>query len=75
MMSKVCFEKRGRALMREHIMEVTLVQGQAARLRQIADERLICRGLSSGKLQLSAAILPPAHPLPERQVQEPEMSI
>ena len=56
-------------------MEVTLVQGQAARLRQIADERLIWRGLSSGKLQLSAAILPPAHPLPERQVQELEMPI
>ena len=60
-------------LMRAHTMEVVLVQGPAARLQQIADELVTCRGVSSGKLQLSAAILPPVHPLPDRFVQKMEM--
>jgi len=60
-------------LMRAHTMEVVLVQGPAARLQQISDELVTCRGVITGKLQLSAAILPPVHPLPERVVQELEM--
>ena len=60
-------------LMRAHTMEVILVQGPTARLQQIADELVTCRGVSSGKLQLSTAILPPVHPLPERLAQELEM--
>jgi len=60
-------------LMRAHTMEVILVQGPTERLQQIADELVTCRGVSSGNLQLSTAILPPVHPLPERLVQELEM--
>ncbi len=60
-------------LMRAHTMEVVLVQGPAARLQQISDELVTCRGIITGKLQLSAAILPPVHPLPERVAQELEI--
>lgn len=60
-------------LMRAHTMEVILVQGPTERLQQIADELVTCRGVNSGNLQLSTAILPPVHPLPERLVQELEM--
>lgn len=56
-----------------HTMEVILVQGPASRLQQIADEMVTCRGVSTGKLQLSATILPPVHPLPERLVKTLEM--
>ncbi len=52
-------------LMAAHTMEVILVQGPASRLRRIADELVTCRGVSTGKLLLSTAILPPVHPLPE----------
>lgn len=60
-------------LMRAHTMEVVLVQGPAARLQQISDELVTYRGVTSGKLPLSAAILPPVHPLPERVVQALEI--
>jgi CopG family nickel-responsive transcriptional regulator len=60
-------------LLRAHTMEVILVQGPAARLQQIADELVTCRGVSTGKLHLSAAILPPVHPLPVRLDQELEI--
>lgn len=46
-------------LERHHTMEVILVQGQAAKLKAIADELITCKGVKTGKLQLSAAILPP----------------
>lgn len=60
-------------LMRAHTMEVVLVQGPAVRLQQIADELVTCRGVITGRLQLSAAILPPVHPFPERAVKELEI--
>ncbi|MGB5301144.1 MAG: nickel-responsive transcriptional regulator NikR [Thiogranum sp.] len=60
-------------LMRAHTMEVVLVQGPAVRLQRIADDLVTCRGVISGKLQLSAAILPPVHPFPESLVKEREM--
>ncbi len=55
-------------LMHAHTMEVVLVQGPVSRLQKIADEMVTCRGVSSGKLQLSAAIMPPVHPLPPANV-------
>lgn len=51
-------------LMHAHTMEVILVQGPAQRLQHIADRMLTCRGVITGKLQLTTAILPPVHPLP-----------
>ena len=52
-------------LMHAHTMEVILVQGPAAKLQKIADEFVTCRGVISGRLQLTAAIIPQVHPLPE----------
>lgn len=52
-------------LMHAHTMEVMLVQGPAARLQAIADRMLTCRGVITGRLSLTTAILPPVHPLPE----------
>jgi CopG family nickel-responsive transcriptional regulator len=51
-------------LMHAHTMEVILVQGPAQQLQQIADRMLTCRGVITGKLQLTTAIIPPVHPLP-----------
>ena len=48
-------------------MEVILLQGPAAKLKMIADKMESCRGVISGKLQLSTAILPQVHPLPENE--------
>ena len=45
----------------EHTMEVILVQGPAAKLRQIADELITCKGVKTGSLNLTTAILPPIH--------------
>lgn len=53
-------------LVHAHTMEVILVQGPALRLQTIADDMLTCKGVINGKLQLSAVIIPPVHPLPER---------
>ncbi|MDJ0806858.1 MAG: nickel-responsive transcriptional regulator NikR [Gammaproteobacteria bacterium] len=53
-------------LMHTHTLEVILVQGPAARLQAIADQFVTCRGVITGKLQLTTAILPPVHPLPEK---------
>jgi CopG family nickel-responsive transcriptional regulator len=52
-------------LMHAHTMEVILVQGPAARLQTIADKLVTCRGVISGRLQLTTAIIPQVHPLPE----------
>jgi CopG family nickel-responsive transcriptional regulator len=51
-------------LMHAHTMEVILVQGPAARLQAIADRMVTSRGVITGRLQLTAAIIPPVHPLP-----------
>jgi CopG family nickel-responsive transcriptional regulator len=52
-------------LMHAHSMEVLLVQGPAARLQFIADKMVTSRGVITGRLQLTTAIMPPVHPLPE----------
>lgn len=52
-------------LMDAKTMEVILLQGPAEKLKMIADKMESCRGVISGKLQLSTAILPQVHPLPE----------
>jgi CopG family nickel-responsive transcriptional regulator len=51
-------------LMHAHTMEVILVQGPAARLQFIADKMVTSRGVITGRLQLTTAIIPPVHPLP-----------
>ncbi len=51
-------------LIHAHTMEVILVQGPAARLQSIFDRMLTCRGVTTGRLQLTTVILPPVHPLP-----------
>lgn len=51
-------------LMHAHTLEVMLVQGPARDLQWIADQMVTCRGVITGKLHLTAAILPPVHPLP-----------
>ena len=45
-------------------LEVILVQGPAVKLKKIADSMITCRGVISGKLLMSTAILPQVHPLP-----------
>ncbi len=45
-------------------MEVLLVQGPAIVLQRILDRLVTCRGVISGKLQLTATLMPPLHPLP-----------
>lgn len=44
-----------------HTMEVILVQGPASRLKAIADELITCKGVRSGKLTISSALIPPIH--------------
>jgi CopG family nickel-responsive transcriptional regulator len=48
----------------DHTMQVILVQGPATLLKQIADELITCKGVRSGKLTISSAILPPIHGRP-----------
>lgn len=45
-------------------LSVMLVQGPATKLKLIADRMITCRGVISGKLLMSTAILPQLHPLP-----------
>lgn len=54
-------------LERKQTLEVILVQGPANKLKQIADRMISCRGVISGKLLMSAAIMPQLHPLPSLQ--------
>ena len=51
-------------LVHSQTLEVILVQGPALRLDTIANRMIACRGVISGKLLMSAAILPQVHPLP-----------
>lgn len=55
-------------LMESKTMEVILVQGPSTKLKMIADKMQACRGVTSGTLQMSAALLPPVHPLPKVDV-------
>lgn len=45
-------------------LSVMLVQGPASKLKMIADRMITCRGVISGKLLMSTAIIPQLHPLP-----------
>ena len=47
-----------------HTMEVILVQGPAHRLQAITDRLVTCRGVITGRLQITTAMIPPLHPLP-----------
>ena len=47
-------------------LEVVLVQGPATKLKMIADKMTTCKGVHTGQLLMSAAIMPPLHPLPEK---------
>jgi CopG family nickel-responsive transcriptional regulator len=49
-------------LMHNRTMEVILVQGPARKLQMIADEMTSRRGVTSGKMHLIAAVIPPVHP-------------
>ena len=42
-------------------LQVLLVQGPADRLKMISDRMIACRGVITGKLLMSTAILPPVH--------------
>jgi len=46
-------------------MSVVLVQGPASTLRKITNKMISLRGVLTGEMMLSAAIIPPVHPLPE----------
>ena len=48
-------------------LEVILVQGPARKLKLIADTMTSCKGVHTGKLLMSASIMPPLHPLPKKQ--------
>jgi CopG family nickel-responsive transcriptional regulator len=52
-------------LMHNQTMEVILVQGPARKLQIIADELTSRRGVTSGKMHLIAAVIPPVHPFSE----------
>ena len=45
----------------DHTMEVILVQGPATKLRRIANELTTSKGVKTGHLNLTTAILPPIH--------------
>ncbi len=45
----------------DHIMEVLVVQGPSKKLRAIANELITCKGVKTGKLNLSSTIMPPLH--------------
>lgn len=61
-------------LMHAKTMQVILVQGPASKLKMIADKLESCRGVLSGCLQLSAAVLPPVHPLPNTAAESRQIS-
>ena len=54
-------------LEQKQTLAVVLVQGPVKKLKMIADKLKTCRGVISGKLLMSAAIIPQIHPLPEKQ--------
>ena len=52
-------------LEQKQTMAVILVQGPGRKLKMIANRMSTCRGVRSGKLLMSAAIIPQLHPLPD----------
>ena len=53
-------------LVDEQTLGVVLVQGPAKKLKLITDKMTSCKGVTTGQLLMSAAIMPPLHPLPQR---------
>jgi len=51
-------------LIQNRTLSVMLVQGPARKLKMIADRMVTCRGVITGKLLMSTAIIPQLHPLP-----------
>jgi CopG family nickel-responsive transcriptional regulator len=51
-------------LIENRTLSVILVQGPASKLNMIADRMRTCRGVISGRLLMSTAIIPQLHPLP-----------
>jgi CopG family nickel-responsive transcriptional regulator len=49
-------------LMHNQTMEVILVQGPTRKLQVIADKMTSRKGVTSGKIHLIAAVIPPVHP-------------
>ena len=47
-----------------HTMEVLLVQGPSGKLQEIADALVSAKGVTTGGLNLSSAVLPPIHSKP-----------
>jgi CopG family nickel-responsive transcriptional regulator len=56
-------------LIQNRTLAVILVQGPARKLKLIADRMTTCRGVITGKLLMSTAIIPQVHPLPVAQEQ------
>ncbi|MDX1334678.1 MAG: nickel-responsive transcriptional regulator NikR [Gammaproteobacteria bacterium] len=57
-------------LEQKQTMAVILVQGPARKLKMIANRMTTCRGVRSGKLLMSTAIIPQLHPLPEADMKQ-----
>ena len=57
-------------LEQKQTMAVILVQGPARKLKMIANRMTTCRGVRSGKLLISTAIIPQLHPLPEADMKQ-----
>jgi CopG family nickel-responsive transcriptional regulator len=56
-------------LIQNRTLSVILVQGPVSKLKMIADRMITCRGVNTGKLLMSTAIIPQVHPLPAAQSQ------
>jgi CopG family nickel-responsive transcriptional regulator len=56
-------------LIQNQTLSVILVQGPIRKLKMIADRMITCRGVITGKLLMSTAIIPQVHPLPVAQSQ------
>ncbi len=52
-------------LVQAQTLQVILVQGPARKLKMIADKMISCKGVLTGRLLMSTAIIPPIHPLSE----------
>ena len=53
-------------LVQAQTLQVILVQGPARKLKMIANKMICCKGVLTGRLLMSTAIIPPIHPLSER---------
>jgi CopG family nickel-responsive transcriptional regulator len=56
-----CISSQHVLLEGQYIMEVLLVQGPVARLRQLTNQLLACKGVSSGDLTLTSKLIPQVH--------------